>query len=554
MNSKRSNLVAICCLLLITIVWGWPLLRELKTALPGPPTFIDITEFIWNTGWVRQALTSEASLFETKALLVPFESDLRLNAFGLLIGLMAFPLTAVLGVVGAYNVVVLLTFFLNGAVGYAFLRSEVGDSRAALVGATWFMLSTPVLGQIGNGRAALGAMWIVAGALWALKRTLDRPRPLNGLFLGLFLVAALLTDFHILFISALWLALYGAYRVFIVREVPLDRSRLYALGLAGMVVLVPFTAVYLPVLTGVESAGYPRPGFSSMAFYSFQIQHYFTPSLWPLVVGGFELVITAVLAVFLFRRRRGYLVWLLGAAVFLLLALGPYLQPTKLPLPFAVLSLLEPLRQFRTPSRLTLAVAFGLSVVAVYVLAHLIARIRSRKVLIAIVALLIGGKLVMTLVQNPFVIQTYPTYEFYDQIATEAGDFTLLEVPFGVRSGLERIGSGGEVVQYYQHIHGKRLIGGSMARVPSAVFEFYRQHPALLFLSGEETAETEDKLSEDLLTVLAWSEAGYVLLHRSMLDVETAEMMERFLDNQPSLARLGVEDDLVIYRVERLQK
>ena len=47
----------------------------------------------------------------------------------------------------------------------------------------------------------------------------------------------------------------------------------------------------------------------------------------------------------------------------------------------------------------------------------------------------------------------------------------------GVRSGIERIGSGGEVLSYYQHIHGKPLVNGMIARVPSSVFEAYRASP-----------------------------------------------------------------------------
>ena len=163
--------------------------------------------------------------------------------------------------------------------------------------------------------------------------------------------------------------------------------------------------------------------------------------------------------------------------------------------------------------------------------------------------ILIGGKLMMALLQNPLIVQTYPSYDFYTQVASEPGDFTLLEVPFGVRSGLEQIGSGGEAVQYYQHIHGKRLISGSMSRIPSSVFTFYRQHPSLVFLSGEKTAENEAELSDDLVTVFRWSEARYVLLHRSFLEEETAEKFERFLDNHPYLNRIAIEDDLVIYQV-----
>jgi hypothetical protein len=124
-----------------------------------------------------------------------------------------------------------------------------------------------------------------------------------------------------------------------------------------------------------------------------------------------------------------------------------------------------------------------------------------------------------------------------------------LEVPFGVRSGLERIGDGGEVFQYYQPVHGKPLVGGSMARLPSRVFAFYRSYPSLVFLSGEPASEPLDQLIADFSEVLDWSGAGYVLLHRAFFSSAQAAQVEAFLNHHPHLIREGVEGDVVIYRV-----
>jgi hypothetical protein len=52
---------------------------------------------------------------------------------------------------------------------------------------------------------------------------------------------------------------------------------------------------------------------------------------------------------------------------------------------------------------------------------------------------------------------------------TEEPDrFTLPEVPVGVRSGLERIGDGAEVLQYYPHVHGS--LNAMAARLPTTIF------------------------------------------------------------------------------------
>jgi hypothetical protein len=187
--------------------------------------------------------------------------------------------------------------------------------------------------------------------------------------------------------------------------------------------------------------------------------------------------------------------------------------------------------------------------VAAIVLAHLLPRLRSRAFMLILAFCFIGTRLFIAHISTPLVVQEYPEYALYTQIANDPGDYALLEVPFGVRSGLQRIGSGGEVVQYYQHVHGKRLINGSMARLPGQVFDFYESHPSLMLLSGEQSDSSPDELVADFAEVLRWSEARYVLVHHALLGDRQSERIERFLDQQPALKRLGVELDLVVYCV-----
>ncbi len=546
LKTVGPHLLALGCLVLVAILYAWPLLSALTTAIPGRSDFKDVTEYVWNTWWVRHALTSDAPLFYTADLFVPFGADLRLNTFGLLPGLLAFPFTTWLGVVGTYNLILIFTLFLNGAVTYALFYYQTRHTAAALIAAAWLMLASTLLGQLNVGRSALGSLWIVTGSLLAIATLLAQPRLWKGIILGLVLTAARFTDFQILLFTALWLALYCGYWFWWRREF---RAVLLPLLVAVAIILVPFLLVYYPILTGAEAAGYPRPGYSSMMVYSFSLKHYFMPSLWWIAAGGYELVATAAAAIILFRGRGPYRFWLAGAAFFLVLALGPYLQPTRIPLPFAAFSLWSPLGQFRTPARLNIPATIGLAMVAAIVLSHLLTRVRTRRLLILIILAAIGGRLLFAQARNPFVVQTYPDYATYRQIAAEPGEFTLLEVPFGIRSGLEQIGSGGEVVQYYQPLHGKRLINGSMARLPTQVFDFYRTHPALMFLSGEPLEVSDSVLDSDFSAVLQWSAARYVLVHRAMLDPPLAERIIGFLDRQPTLHRFNVEQDLVVYQV-----
>jgi hypothetical protein len=281
-----------------------------------------------------------------------------------------------------------------------------------------------------------------------------------------------------------------------------------------------------------------------MSVYSFAVTDYVDPEVVPHAY-GLDLGLAALLALAVVGARG---VWLVGGLVCLLLALGPVLQPTDVPLPFALFAAWPPLAQFRTPYRLAMPAVLGLSVVLGILLARGLVRwpvsVRS-----GVVCALILARLGYALVHDPLATQTYPGYALYDRLADDGGDGAVLEVPFGVRSGLERVGSGGEVLQYYQSEHGRPLVSGMVARVPSRVFSGYRAHGALRLLAGESVDPAEAR--RDLPDVLTWTNTAFVVVHHAMLDADQARAIDNLLDNEPALQRVGDEADLSVYRVAR---
>src|SRR4051794_24867035 len=123
----RLRLVSLLVIAGVALVYAWPLASRLTTAMPGTSGDLDVATFVWNVGWTRDALDHGYDILHTDTVLIPFGADLRLHTYGLLQGLMAYIPQELLGVVGAFNLIVLTTLWLNGVAAYALVEYETGD-------------------------------------------------------------------------------------------------------------------------------------------------------------------------------------------------------------------------------------------------------------------------------------------------------------------------------------------------------------------------------------------------------------------------------------------
>jgi hypothetical protein len=304
--------------------------------------------------------------------------------------------------------------------------------------------------------------------LWCTKSLLEAPHLLKGVWLGLVLLAASITDLHTLMFAMAWLAMYLIYAFFRDRGQAFGRGQVIAIVIALLVWGVPFSSIYLPALVSTPDNGYWIPRLVDMVQYSYGPADYTDPAKIPYLY-GYDLLFVVLAAVIVFRWRGEYRFWLVSSFLLLFLTLGPYLKPTGILLPYAAVSWWPALMQFRTPSRFILPSLIGWTVIAAYLFAHFLPRISGAYRSWGLVLVLIAGRLWYANSVYPYETQLYPDYYFYHWVADVPGDFTIFEVPFGFRTGVEQIGEVGDGLQYYQHIHGKRLLNGVVSRLPHAV-------------------------------------------------------------------------------------
>jgi hypothetical protein len=217
------------------------------------------------------------------------------------------------------------------------------------------------------------------------------------------------------------------------------------------------------------------------------------PDLYLENVASVPLVALMVIAVAIGAGWRPSRIWIAITATFGLLALGPFLHVaglnTHVPGPWAFARYLPLIGLARTPARLAIVVALGVSVLFATALTHLGGRWpRQRRMVLACVAI----AMLCELLPAPRPLYSASVPAFYARISEDPRDVTLLELPVGVRDGTSSVGNFTARSQFFQTVHGKPLIGGYLSRVSRRRIAEVRQDAwldALITLSEGEALD-----------------------------------------------------------------
>ena len=195
-------LVAAMAYLVLACALMWPLPRELQTSLPGDPGG-DLGNYVWNV-WVfghelvdhgRLPLSTEHVFASTDG------ADFSLHNFTPLAGLLALPLTGFLGVVGAFNLTLLLFLAAAGSGVFVLARRLGIDAAAAWCAGALFMASPTVVAKTTAHVSLVNAAPLPL-FLWALLRVFDTRHLRDAAILGALVALATYAD-----------AYYGIYCV-----------------------------------------------------------------------------------------------------------------------------------------------------------------------------------------------------------------------------------------------------------------------------------------------------------------------------------------------------
>jgi len=534
-RSRRFiHLLVLLTYVLLAVALTFPVVTDPGGVVPGSDTWAyDEYTFLWNTWWLKHStMDLGVSPLHTEMTFHPVGVPLVLYTFNFTGSALALPLYLVSNLPLATNVVLWAMMALSGYTAYLlalYVIRRLGPVRstaAAQVGAfvAGLAYAFPASRFI---YLALGHyIYVMVATLplfaYFVLRALDAQRDWRrfAILAGLcFAITALVEMTLGLFMAMALVILTLAY----LRRLPW-RTLVVRFGLIAGLSILFYLPLLVPVLWESLRGGYAIAGWGDALRLSADLVGLLVPTAlhplwgqdWPqhlrdsftgagrfsdvhtLFLGYATLAVAAV-AVIKFTRRA--LPWLVTSITAVVLALGPLLQvngryvfdldglSTTVPMPFILLHYIPLASAGRAPNRfgvlavLALAPLVGLG--CYWLLTHY-RRWWATGLIGALAAILVLADGLS--VPLPTTDASVPL--FYHSLAQEEGDFSILSLPFGVRSSFGTLGAERTQLQYYQSVHQKRIIGGNISRAPSINFDYYQSVAPLARLLAIEGYQT----------------------------------------------------------------
>lgn len=534
------------------------LMANFTTAMPGvvklaPTDAIQPSEFdifYWNLWWVKHAVFElHVSPLYTNYVIYPFTSPLAGHTLALWWGLVTAPLQDLIGLTPTFNLVMVLAFVLAATGMYAFARRHVKAQGVAVLAGLMFAFTPAMLHRASLGHLdKLSIFWLpLVLLLW--DKTIEARRWPWALVTGIAIWFAWLTDFQQAMWALLLLGPYVIYTGFVRAEKPPALGAIRLVAVAAGALIIPSLCAPLPQLLAANQLNYPPARLEDTAYFAFPLQNLLLGSDNGDFSIGQLLPILTVLSLPFSRRDGRRWLWLIIAVGGLLFALGPYVDVNgaRLELPYALVHRLLG-NQYRTPMRFMTPAVLALTMLIALTLDQLGERfkwdgVRRRAVLMTLGILFVFDYKLA----EPFPITIMPDYQAYHDIAQAPGNFVVLEVPIGVRSGFAIVGRG-ETLQYYAPIHQRPIPSGYLSRLPAEVTDTFYFDPLLGALSLSQALPPQAELDAQLGELIRRWHIGYVILHTDLLEAGRVRSFQRMLDRQPALVRVGGEGPLIIYK------
>ncbi|NOX61351.1 MAG: hypothetical protein GXP42_05320 [Chloroflexi bacterium] len=539
-------------LVLLALVFTWPLVARIFTHVPGSDTWAyDEYTFIWSMWWFKHSLLDGVgSIFFSPNIFYPLGMELILYSYNLMAAILALPLgLASENWAFASNISLLFSIVISGYGAYLLAlwtlagagangregegaRGRMGEGQAraaALVAAIIFAFASNRMIYLALGHYNIHSVhWLPFFTLYVL-RVMRRPTRHDAIMMGLFGALNLLVDMQ-----------YGVFMAFLALCLlltrPLNRllfqketagKRWLALIGGGLVALLLTLPYFWETVRAFLHADFLISGWGDALKLSADLKGWFTPTalhpLWgadwvrrlrevqegtapfndvnTVFLGYVTVILAGVGAVAIWRRMRG---WVMAAILSASFTLGPLLQvggryyfnfdglETGVPMPFLILHYIPFVKGNRTANRWSIVLMLALAVLAAWGAAWILRRWRPRASIRAGVTLALAGLLLFEHAAMPLP-QTDARIPPAIQRLAEMEPGAILPIPMGWRNSFGVLGVERTQAQYYMTAHEMPILSGNTSRNPAIKFDYFARLPLVQAIVQQETGSTPDE-------------------------------------------------------------
>lgn len=532
----RIYVIPILYFSLLTIIWTWPLIREMNHSIVGQVG--DNIYFIWLINWFEESLFElhQSPLF-VQNLNFPEGWYLASTEITPSMVFIALPIGMIFGPTAGYNFSIFVSFVLSGLGAYVWVRALTKNSFAGIIAGTIFAFSPYRYSHYLIGHLnLLGTQWIPF-YFYFLYKTLSRESGpwANPILAALFLGLIGFTSQYYLYMSLIMTVIFIiGFLLFIDRKILNNRVMRYQLLVFGSLSLILIAIAIFPYLELAKQGGLAPRSLEYIRRYSASPSDFFLPStahfFWGSIVGdlfdrslwieatlylGFVSIGLSVVSILLRNKitiQKGIVLLFVffGAAAFVL-ALGSDLhwlsEPVIIKLPGIVQSITQreqvyvPLvgrilhrwlpfySSMRVSMRYGIFVILSVSMLAGIGVYGLRQKVKGnfREILSVVILLLV-------------LFDFYPKRTNLAEVSGRAVDYWLadqlepgavVQIPFSSVEDQEQI--------YYTMIHGKPFLGGFFNAYPPD--QYLRIRPILEQFPSEEGIQLLKELGVQFVVI-----------------------------------------------------
>jgi hypothetical protein len=230
----------------MTVLMTWPLARGFGSLTLGPPG--DNLEYIWKAWWFKHSIIDlQASPSFSPDVYYPIGYNLALSEMTPANNLLALPITAALGPVVAYNVLIFGSFVLSAFTMYLLVVCLTGSPAAAVVSGAIFAFSPYRMIHSAGHLPLMGTYWLPLLFL-AIEGSINQRKLRYSALAGLAYSGAALSSWYYAVYAAALLPIYLIVRLRAWRRYPWDPWMAKAVGVFLAVVLAMVLPYALPYL------------------------------------------------------------------------------------------------------------------------------------------------------------------------------------------------------------------------------------------------------------------------------------------------------------------